>query len=710
MKDDGIHGRAAGTAHSGPDSLNLSSIAGTLWRGKWLVLLTSVIGMLLAGYYAFVVAIPQYRATAVVILETQQESVVDLQSVVGGFSGDTSAINSEVEVLRARSLMGKVVDRLDLTKDPEFNGDLRPPTLRAQIRERVYGMLGRIEPENSLSADAEATRVRDAVVTRLLRQVTVRNVPSSLVFQVTVETENAEKSALIADTIVSSYILNQLEVKFEATEQATSWLSDRVATLQIELEDAEARVKDFSAGTDLVSVEGLQALERQIKDLRDRIASAKANEVTTAATVTQLNAATDRDAQAEAAADPQLDRLLVRARSDDAMASAFDTRFAQIVARAELEATRSAQQSDALEASLAPLEAQIERQGQDLIELQQLQREAEASRLLYEYFLGRLKETSAQEGIQQADSRILSDAVVPIEPSEPRKTLLTLLGAFVGLFVGALWVTFRESGKDDFRTAAELEQFTGEAVLGQIPVIPGRGRKRTLTYLAEKPTSAAAEAIRNLRTSVLLSNADQPPQIILSTSSLPAEGKTTNSLALTQNLAGMGKKVLLVEGDIRRRTFQAYFEDLPQQGLVSVLAGDMKLEDAILSVPLLGADVLGGEQTTTNAADLFSSDRFKALISDMRARYDHVIIDTPPVLVVPDARIIAQHVDSVLFTVKWDSTTKPQVDESLRLFRDANLRISGLVLSQINPRGMKRYGYGGKYGAYGAYGARYYTN
>ncbi len=710
MKDDGSLNRAVDAADARSDSLDLRSLAGTLWRGKWLVILTSLLGLVLAGYYAFVVAVPHYRATAVVILETQQESVVDLQSVVGGISGDTSAINSEVEVLRARSLMGKVVDQLDLTKDPEFNNALRAPSMRARLRAQLNDALGRNTTTSSLTPQEAAARERDAVVTRLLSQITVRNVPSSLVFQVTVETESATKSAEIADTIVSSYILNQLEVKFEATEQATSWLSDRVAALQIELEDAEARVKDFSAGTELVSVEGLQALERQIKDLRDRITAAEAAQVSSAARVAALTAASDRDTQAEVASDPQLDRLLVRARSDDAIATAFDTRFGQILTRAELEATRTTQQLQALQNSLAPLEDQIARQGQDLIALQQLQREAEASRLLYEYFLGRLKETSAQEGIQQADSRILSDAVVPIEPSEPRKTLITLVGAILGLFAGALIVVLRESGKNDFRTASELEQFTGEAVLGQIPLIPGRARKRTLEYLSEKPTSAAAEAIRNLRTSVLLSNVDNPPQVLLSTSSLPAEGKTTNSLALSQNLAGMGKKVLLIEGDIRRRTFQAYFDGLPKRGIVSVMTGEVPLDDAVLKDALLGADVLGGEQTSTNAADLFSSEKFKAMLQDMRARYDFIVIDTPPVLVVPDARIIAQHADAVLFTVKWDSTTKPQVDESLRLFRDANLRIAGLVLSQISPRGMKRYGYGGKYGAYGAYGAKYYTN
>ena len=188
------------------------------------------------------------------------------------------------------------------------------------------------------------------------------------------------------------------------------------------------------------------------------------------------------------------------------------------------------------------------------------------------------------------------------------------------------------------------------------------------------------------------------------------EGKTTNSLAIAHNLTGMGKKVLLVEGDIRRRTLTQYFDDLPQRGLVSVLSGETPLDEAITHPDNFGCDMLVGEKTSANAADLFTSDRFRDLITDLRSQYDAVIIDTPPVLIVPDARIIAMQADAVLFTVKWDSTSRAQVLEGLRLFRQTDQKVTGLVLSQINPKGMRRYGYGGKYGAYSSYGSRYYSN
>ncbi|KIN60107.1 Succinoglycan biosynthesis transport protein exoP [Sulfitobacter noctilucae] len=335
--------------------------------------------------------------------------------------------------------------------------------------------------------------------------------------------------------------------------------------------------------------------------------------------------------------------------------------------------------------------------------MQQLQRESEASRLIVEFFLSRLKETSVQEGIQQADSRVLSRAVVPNLPSAPRKSLILALSMMLGLMFGAGYVLVREFAQTTFRDASKLEGRTGYTVIGQVPTIPAQRRKNVLKYLVDKPTSAAAEAIRNLRTSVLLSNLDRRPQVIMSTSSIPQEGKTTQSLALTQNLTGLGKRVLLIEGDIRRRVFSQYFDVPGDVGLLSVLSGDRALSEATIFVDDLGADVLVGEKAKTNAADIFSSDRFTDFLTEAREIYDCIIINTPPVLAVPDARIIGQAVDAIVYTVKWDSTTHRQVREGLRSFEDVNIKVSGLVLSQINARQMKRYGYGDSYGAYSAY-------
>ena len=293
------------------DTIDLGKLFSTIWRGKWIVGLITTLAILAGGYYAFVVATPLYRSTAVVMLETEQQSVVDLQSVMGGMSGDSSEVNSEVEVLRSRGLIGKVVDRLDLVSDPEFNQDLLPETVMDQIEYRIRTALGIQETELVLPLEEQSNRTRDDVITELLEQITIRNIPQSLVFQITAVTKSPEKSTLIADTMVELYILNQLEVKFEATEQATSWLTDRVAELQVELETAEAKAAEFNASTTLISIESLKAQEIHLKDLRERIGDATIAVEDTSVKETALSAAVSRLDQTLLSNDAQLNLSLI---------------------------------------------------------------------------------------------------------------------------------------------------------------------------------------------------------------------------------------------------------------------------------------------------------------------------------------------------------------------------------------------------------------
>ncbi|MEL7258403.1 MAG: polysaccharide biosynthesis tyrosine autokinase [Pseudomonadota bacterium] len=643
---------------SGPkpdqEEINFGAILTSLWRGKWIIALSCVLVSAMSAYYAIGIATPIYRATSVIILEPNQEQIVDLQSVAAGLSGDASEINSELEVLRSRSLMGKVAAQLDLARDPEFNQSLAPPSWLTRAKSLLFSN------SSGDPIDTDLRRNEDRVISALLSQVTVSNVRASLVFRITATSTHPEKSAAIADAIAEAYVTDQVTVKRDATRQATAWLSAQVEELEQTLQDAESKVAYFNANTELISANALRLLERQAKELRERIVAATGAK-------TNLTAVLNNDT------------------------SEFTEK--------QQDLTRINRQLASLRASEQDLMRQISSQNQDLITLQQLTREAEASRVLYEYFLARFNETAAQQGIQQADSRILSRAVVPVHPSEPRTLRILTLSGLAGLALGMLIVLLRERLRNSFQTLQDIEITTGYPVLGQIPALPTRARPKLLASLIDNPTSAAAEAIRNLRTSLLMSAPDHPPQVIVSTSALPGEGKTTNALALAHSLTGLNRRVLLLGADIRASTLPEYFRELPETGLISVLLNEARLEDAIYKPPELEIDILTGAPATRNAADLFASEAFTNLIETLRGQYDHIIIDTPPVLAVPDARLIARSADAILFTVLWNKTGKAQVKEALRLFHSTGQRITGLIFARVSATALRPYGYD-TYGKY----------
>lgn len=693
------------------DEIDLLGLLSTFWRGKLWILLGAVLATLIGIYYAVSVATPLYTSSATLAIEESRPSIVDIESVVSGVSSDSEALNTQLEVLKSRDLLERLAAQLDLKNDPEFNPSLRPVSLLS-----VEGILNSVKRLTGGAQDAQP-RSEQAVINDLVENlrsaigVAVRR--KTYVITISVTTADPDKSMVIANTLADLYLDDQIRVKFETLEDAVTWLSARVIELEEELQDRDDTLKEQTADADYINVEGLQLLNQQVRNLRERLIGERSDADRAQAHLMLLNISAQEGDLAgilDATQDPTLRRLSEQQDRNTLLddGSAFQLRLAALLDRNRTDVERAQTQVLALEEIIASMETRVDEQATKLAELQQLQREMDTVSVLYETFLTRLKETTIQQGIQQPDARILSTAITG-EKVSPRIVSLTALSMVLGIAAGALLVLIREFRANGFRNADELQSFSGTQVIGQVPIFPFKKRDDLLRYLHDKPTSPAVEAIRNLRTSVLLSNVDQPPQLIMSTSTIPGEGKTTQAISLSQNLAGLGKRVLLIEGDIRRRTLDEYFDvKAGQHGLLSVVSGEVPLADAVIHSDLLKADVLMGQKSHINAADLFASDKFADFIQTIRAAYDYIIIDTPPVLVVPDARVIGQHCDAIIYTVKWDSTTKPQLQAALRELAAVNLNITGLVLSQVDPKGMKRYGYGEAHGAYSSYGGGYY--
>ncbi|MEM9735861.1 MAG: polysaccharide biosynthesis tyrosine autokinase, partial [Pseudomonadota bacterium] len=600
--------------------IDIPAVMVAVRRRKWMVGLITFCCLALAWFYLQSVT-ALYPATATVVLETDQEQVIDLESVVSGLSRDFYTINTETEILRSRKLLARVVDDMGLKADPEFNQYIRQPAAwtESDWAKRLLGPLGLVGGPAPEMPSEEVQR--NATIEALRQRLNIVNLDATYVFELSIETKSPQKSSELINRLADLYILEQLEVKFEATQAATTWLSGRVADLKQSLERAEGKVEDYKSATPLVSEEELALEARTLKELRARSDEYAMQIEQIAGRLGQMDALLEAqdvvgmtallNSPRVSRAAEQLDEIRGATEQAQQRRELMRQNFWAEVDRQTLQLSqqldRLKSQEVAIGPAIAELEATIDKQSADLVALRQLTREAEATRLIYEHFLARMKEISVQEGIQQADARVLSAAIPSRSRSFPQTGQTLVLALLFGLMSGSGLAIWREYRTSTFRAAEDLEKATGMRVLGNIPKAPIRRRRDLLAYVLRKPNSALSESLRDLRTSVLLTNPKSPPKVIVSSSSVPREGKTTLAVLLAQNSAALGKKVLIIECDLRKRTLNAYFNQKSDRGLISVLYGEASFEEVVISDERAGVDVLPGEESPVNAADVFSS-------------------------------------------------------------------------------------------------------
>ncbi len=695
------------------DEIDLAKIVKVVWRGKWVIAACALTGLVLAANYVYRVVTPMYSANAAVILEEDYSKKLNVSDFDPSLSANFFTFGTQTRVFTSRYLAEKVVTDLNLLENPYFNPYL--PDQKSVEKQAEPGVLSKIRQAlrtakasvmSWFSASEDAARpvpakptdrdILDATINAALGSISVSNATDTYVYDLTAVTPYPDLSAMLATAWAEAYVRNQRDVKFEETQKATEWLSDKVTELKAELEASEAKLSAFNTETALINSSVLESLNQQLKITRDRLQSEQDIERRAALNLAALKQGrSEQDLRyfAEMVEDSALTALLeVGDPSNPDAWAAIDARAAVLERQLRAEAARAEQKQIALIDGITDLEQRVSSQTEDLIKFEQLAREVDASQVIYESFLSQLKELSLQAGMLRADSRVLSPAVVPNHPSSPRAKRVLALGLLLGAMIGSGLVLLMEVLNSKFRTTEELEEGTGYLVMGKIPMISGSNRRQRLDNIVKNPLSRAAEAFRNLRASVLMSNVDRPPEVVMVTSSTPGEGKTTVSLALAASFAALDKKVLLVECDIRRRTFLEFFGPHEAPGLVSVLSGESGFELCLFKDETLGCHVLFSDTPTINSVDLFSSNKFKDFLQEMRTKFDMVILDTPPVLVVSDARVIAPLVDAILFVARWNSTSLKNVRDGLRSLEDIRAKATGLVLSQVSLKDLKKYG------------------
>ena len=684
------------------DDINLAGIVRPLWDAKLWIALSALLFMLAGGYYTFWVMTPQYRATSVIEFTPAQSGSFDLTSVLSQSSLNQSEINTRLNKLRSRELIEELVRVEDLTTIPELNPLLVAPSWFSLAG--LWAVLG----SSDVEAKRQAQNSRQTVGT-IRSNVAVENPRDTYLFNLSFSSQDPQLAARIVNRLAEIYIAAEARENFEAGEQSIVWISEKVNLLEEEIRERESRISAFNAQSEVLSRETLEGINVQLKTFRERLAERKIALDTDRALLTQQQAAVDsRDVQQILTVFPDATlRRLAQSLTNDMTGpaqsvAAFQAQLDRLMSSTQARINQGEREQVSVSNSLESLQANYDTQSRELQTLTQMERELAVSRDLYQTMLTGLQETTVQVGLVPAEARLMSSALPPIVPYSPRPLFNLAVSLVLGVMLGMLLVWGAHRLLGGVKTTSRLEYATGVTVTGEVPKMPVSARKDLVNYLVSNSTSAVSEAIRNLRTSILMSSEEgQAPQVIMITSSIPGEGKTTLSICLAANIAALGKRVIIVEGDFRRRTLDEYFE-FSEGGSHDVLNGTRTLEEVVYHDPRLGLDVLRGQSKGgENAADVLSSLVFAQLLAKLRTRYDYVILDTPPVLIVSDARILAREVDYILYAAKWNMTREDTIKAGLKMFETIGSPVSGLALTQIDvKRAQTYYGRGYEKGQY----------
>jgi exopolysaccharide transport family protein len=701
--------------------------AETLDPRRWLAVALRHLKLFFAVFAAALVATlvitflqePRYVATAHVLLDPRQARVSNEKEVLSPLPTDSAAgsyvVDTEVEILRSPRLARRVVDVLGLERDPEFNRKLKPGDV---IR----------PPESFTEAERSATA---AVVSKRLG---VRRAALTYLMDVSFSSRDPQKARRIANTFADLYIVSQLEAKYSANEQATRWLQSRISQLKAQVLTDEGAVQQYKIANNLLSASGASLTEQEISAHQESLAAAKVQVAEDAARLStamaQLAQGSRGDDVGEALASPVVQELRKQRAEVSRKVAELEVSFKdgypeldkakselrdidqQIQAeiqrtitnlRARLSVSR--QRAAAIQANLGGAKGQLTSNTRALVRLNELERNADASRVLYASYLNRFKETSSQRGLAQADARIASEAMLPLKPVSPNKKLNLLLGSIAGIALGGLAVVLAELMNVGLRTSDEVEQRLGRPYLGAIPelssvVAKARGsvrrqlRGRPIDYVVARPLSAFPEAFRNLKASALAPGHGDAIRVVAVTSALPREGKSTVSVCLARTAAIQGWRVLLIDCDLRRPGVTAAIGADPGAGLLQVLSGDARLEDAVVRDEPSGADLLLLPGPTDATNDVFGSSAMDKLLGDLKQRYDLIVLDTPPVLPVADARILSTKADAVIFAANWNKTPRRAVQTALKILEAMGARIAGVTLTRVDMTKQGKYGYG----------------
>src|SRR5580698_10206557 len=716
----------------GPREPHLLDYIIILRKHQWLVLtflLTVVTVVTIASFKMK----PVYTANARVEVDRDNQTVVPFNDTneYSAFEDTENYIETQTKILQSETLALITIKSMDLERYPEFGG----------------------MPAAAPGKNGNASS-RPAILGAFLGRLTIKRIPSSRLIDVQFEAQSPQLAAQVVNAHLHNYIEQNFRSKYDATMQASNWLSAELEELRIKVEKSEDARIAYERENQIWQIDEKQDITTQkLADLSKAVTEAQTDQAQKEALYRMALAGNvDALASSSSHSNDLVGGLLKRkAELDEQYAEALDQygpnfpKVLRIAAQQKqntqnLENARTSMISglkedfdtasshvEILQEALDKQKAEANDLAEKLVQYHILQHDAESNKTLYDGLQQKLKEATITVGLHSDNIRVVDPALTPSSPSRPQKARNILLAFLVGLVGGIGLALFREYLDNTVKSPDDVESLTGLPSLAVVPALPGSHTSRNrfsrlareaapqsasgprvelLSYI--QPKSQISEAFRALRTSLLLSQADHPPQVILVTSALPREGKTTAAVNLAVTLAQLGDRTLLIDSDMRKPGVRRALNLTTgkESGLSSYLAGVSTLDEVCVPHPTIENLVaLTTGPVPPSPADLLSSHRMREAITELRHKFKFVVIDSPPVMAATDAVILSALTDGVLLVVRSGETPKEAFTRTRDLLAAVKCRLLGVVLNAVDSSAPDYY-YSYRYYPY-AYGYGY---
>lgn len=719
----------------GEVEIDLRRILMTFWRRRFLIVSLMIICMFGAYYIAERIT-PLYKATSLVLVKQEQLDVKNISAAQFLLREryDTTQILSEIEIIRSRNMMMKVIERLKLFEDPAFTHGLNYVQRFHKIENSLAAKTGfktlklsRGEPPQTMTNEEKWQYEKELgiLISRLLKELEVRPIQGSMVISIKYTSPSPERAKVIVDAVADVYVNERLNRKFEATRKVSTWLDGRLDTLRDQLRVAEAEVEQYRADKELISGARAEITAQQISEVNSQLVISKGRLAEARARLEQIKGWAESQVKLESTTNlgegNVLGSLILRQgtilQEYADLSRRYGEKHPEMVRvnaemenikreiRKELERTAEHLENNmaveetrtqVLQQNLKDLEEKRKLENQAAIRLKELEGEAETTRLIFGKFLESYKRSDQQEQLQEADAQVLSYATVPLYPFHPNKHLMMSLSAILGLFLAIGLIVLIENLDNAYRSAIHIEKDTGLNCIGSIPSVKPEKNQKPADYVLRNPTSVTTESLRSLKTVLNINHKHngQDLEVLAITSSLPGEGKSTMSVWLARMAAMSGRKVLLIDCDLRRPNVHNLMEYKNNVSLVEYLTGQLEFEEVVCKDHETGLDVVLGRSVSNTALDLLTSQKMDDLIKHAREEYDFVLLDTPASLAVSDPCVLGGYADHMVYCVQWDKTPREIVLSGVKQFKDLGFKNLSLAFTLVDLKKQAKYGYG----------------